>query len=466
MPTYIDTHAHLTRKEFDSDLAAAVKRAEEQQVETLTVATCLATSRACLDVAERFSSVYAAVGIHPTDVREAGEGDMAEIADLCKHEKVVAIGETGLDYYWDFSTPEEQKPYLEQHIELARTTGLPLLLHARQSEEDLLDALEPFMAAGGKAVWHCFVSSKKQIQARMERAVEMGLYLGLGGMITFEDQKPLRRIVPKIPDRHLLLETDCPFLAPRPRDERGKRNEPARVVRIAEELAALRGITLEDAARITTRNAREFLGLGKSSLEEEAGKIAYPIRNSLYIALTNACNSSCTFCARNTSWVVKGHDIRLDHDPSTEEVLAAMGDFSTYDEVVFCGFGEPTLRLDVLKEVARAVKEKGQAVRLNTNGLANLHYERDIVPELKGLVDTVSISLNTADPCQFHKLCNPRFGHSSYQGVCEFTKACVAAGLRTICSAVDMPGIDMEAARRKAEELGAEFRARSFVDAG
>ena len=143
-----------------------------------------------------------------------------------------------------------------------------------------------------------------------------------------------------------------------------------------------------------------------------------------------------------------------------------MGDTSGYEEVVFCGFGEPTMRLEVLLDVARELKSRGTRVRLNTNGMANLYHERDIVPELEGLIDVISVSLNTADPCQYHRMCNPRFGHSSYPEICEFVKSCIAANIRTICTVVDMPEIDIEAARTRADDLGAEFRIRSFVDVG
>ncbi|MBN2713602.1 MAG: radical SAM protein, partial [Planctomycetes bacterium] len=251
-----------------------------------------------------------------------------------------------------------------------------------------------------------------------------------------------------------------------PRAEGEERNEPVKVIRVAQELAILRGVSEDDIARVTTRNAYEFLGFNARELEKEAERVAYPIRNSLYINPTNACNNNCGFCARNRGYVVKGHDIRLDHDPSAEEMLAAMGDFSKYDEIVFCGFGEPTLRLKEILKVAKAVKESGHKVRLNTNGLGNLEYGRDITEDIRGLIDTVSVSLNTADPEQYEKLCNPRFGEKAYAGLCEFVKSCVARGIRTICTVVDMPEIDVEAARARAVELGAEFRVRSFTDAG
>ncbi len=465
MDCFFDTHCHLTRPEFDHDRSEVIARARAGNVRMLTVGTCVQTSQQAVRLASEHDGVFAAVGIHPNDTVPATDRDLETIRDLARENpgRVVAIGEVGLDYFRDRAPREMQRRFFTAQLELALELDLPVLLHARDSAEDLLDVVEPFMGNGLRGVWHCFVAGKKKLRTLMERATSMGLYLGLGGLVTFEDQKPLREMVPQIPDRHLLLDTDSPFIIPRPRTV--DRNEPGQCVRIAEEIAALRGVELKDIARITTRNACEMLKLDNPRQADAAG-IAYVIRNSLYLNLTNDCTNSCGFCARNNSYVVKGHDIKLDHEPCVREIISAMGDTGKYDEVVFCGFGEPTMRLDVLLAVARELKSRGACVRLNTNGMANLYHERDIVPELKGLVDVVSVSLNTADACQYHRMCNPRFGHAAYSGICEFVKSCVAAGIRTICTVVDMPEIDIEAARARADNLGAEFRVRSFVDVG
>ncbi len=439
----------------------------------LTLATDAASSRQVAKLAETYPSVYAGVGIHPNDTGEAEESDldvMREVARGCA--KVVAIGETGLDYYRDRVTPARQRRFLELHLELARELNLPVVLHARSSGADLLEIIEPFLAAGGRAVWHCFLAGKKELPAFVERAKQSGLRLGLGGIATYEDQKPLRAIIPQIPDRLLLLETDAPFLLPRPAPAEAadsaasRRNEPLACRRVAEELARLRGVTPGDILRITTRNACEFLELELPTELAEAGKIAYAIRDSLYLALTNQCSNDCGFCARNESWIVKGHDIRLAHEPEAAEVLAAAGDAQGYKEVVFCGFGEPTLRLDTLKAVARELKRRGCRVRLNTNGQADLVHERSIAPELAGLVDAVSISLNSADPEQYVRLCRSRFGARAQPAVIAFARACREAGLEVTLSVVALPEIDIDAARQVADDLGVAFRVRPFADAG
>ena len=374
-----DSHCHITDQKFDSDRTEVINSAAERGIKMLTCGTCLQTSEECARLAAEFSNVYASVGIHPNNLGSIGNvaEEYARLKELATREKVVAIGETGLDWYWDEVPGEVQKEHFKMHLELAKEVGLPVVVHARDSADDCLDMLEPYAGAGLKFVWHCFVAGKKRLARLLERALELDLYLGISGNVTFVEQVPLRKIIPLIPDKHLLLDTDSPYLIPKPRTV--QRNDPRQTERIAEEIALLRGVTTEDIARITYRNACNFLNL---TLEDESGKIAYPIRNSLYINLTNQCTNNCSFCARNNGFIVKGHDISLKKEPSAAEVIAAMGDFSGYKEIVFCGYGEPTMKLDVLLEVARQVRTTGKPVRVNTNGLANLYFKRNIVPEL------------------------------------------------------------------------------------
>ncbi|MCX7934089.1 MAG: TatD family nuclease-associated radical SAM protein [Planctomycetota bacterium] len=464
----VDTHCHLQRHEFDTDREAVIGRAADKGMMLITCATTVAEAEQCLSLAAAHQAVYAAIGIHPNDTAAATAAEVAALRSLAARaeksgKKIAALGEIGLDYHWERAAPEQQRRILDLQLELALELKRPVILHARQSADDLRAAIRHFCAAGGSAVWHCFCGSRQEMQKIKEDAETYSIRLGIGGLATFEDQKSLRQILPLIPDRLLLVESDAPFLVPRPR--RFDRNEPLACFQVAEELARLRGVTLADIARITTRNACEVFGLPWPEIYKTPG-IAYVIRNSLYLSLTNDCTNDCVFCGRRRSFVVKGHDIRLEREPTAQEVIAAMGDIAPYDEVVFCGFGEPTLRLEVLKEVAAEIKRRGKVVRLNTNGLANLHHGRDIVPELKGMVDVVSVSLNTADPDQYLDLCRPRFGRPAYEALCDFVRACVAAGLRTICTAVAAPGIDLAAVEKKARALGAEFRARSFVDVG
>lgn len=193
--------------------------------------------------------------------------------------------------------------------------------------------------------------------------------------------------------------------------------------------------------------------------------ITYVYHGNLYINLTNRCTSACTFCIKN-KWKgrFRGHDLRLESEPSAAEVIKAVGDPKRYGEVIFCGYGEPLLRLDVLKEVAKWVKENGGKVRVNTSGHANLEYGRDITPELEGLVDAVSISLNASNPADYVKLHKPKFGAAAFQGVLDFAAACAKRVPDVTLTCIEFPGTDMNACRAVAEKLNVKFRARPYLD--
>jgi TatD DNase family protein len=259
----------------------------------------------------------------------------------------------------------------------------------------------------------------------------------------------------------MLVETDCPYLTPVP--HRGKRNEPSHVRLTAEKIAEVKGLTLDDVARITTKNSGDLFGI---NLWDQSTKIAYRIRNSLYLNITNRCSNRCTFCPKFDDLTVKGHNLMLDSEPSFDEVLAAIGQPSDIDEMVFCGFGEPLLRLDLVKQVAGELKKRGYKVRINTDGQANQVHGRNILPELAGLVDSLSISLNAPDAATYSRLCNTPFGDAGFNAVCEFIRTATAHIPQVVASAVTVPGIDVEACRVLAESLGAEFRVREYTEVG
>jgi TatD DNase family protein len=201
---------------------------------------------------------------------------------------------------------------------------------------------------------------------------------------------------------------------------------------VAETVARLRGLTVDDVARVTTKNAIRVFGLPAAARQT---RIAYRIRDSLYLNLTNRCNNACTFCPRNLpaqdlrSYEVKGHYLRLEREPSEEEIKQAVGDPRRYEEVVFCGFGEPLLRLETVKATAGWLKEQGVRVRVDTDGLANQTYGRDVAAELKGLVDMISVSLNAADAATYARLCPGKYGEEAFTAVLNFIRAAKRQGL-------------------------------------
>ena len=191
--------------------------------------------------------------------------------------------------------------------------------------------------------------------------------------------------------------------------------------------------------------------------------IVYELKDGLYINSTNRCTNSCTFCIRYYQRDFnKEYPLWMDREPSAAEILAAVGDPKRFQEVVFCGYGEPLIRLETVKEVARAVKAKGGKVRVNTDGQANLFHGRNIVPELEGLIDTLSISLNAQDAATFDKLCRSVYGLKAHPAVLEFGRASVGHFPRVLMTVVELPTVDIDACRKIAESIGAEFVSRPF----
>lgn len=190
--------------------------------------------------------------------------------------------------------------------------------------------------------------------------------------------------------------------------------------------------------------------------------LTYTLGQNLYLNVTNRCTNNCLFCIRHTPGGI-GYNLWLEREPSVGEVVDAIRDPLAYREVVFCGYGEPLLRLDLVREVAAWLKKRGATVRINTNGQANLVFGQNIVPSLKGLVDAVSISLNAHAEDVYRKICRPSFGEKAYGAVLEFARACAGEIPKVILTAVEWPGVDMEKCREIARGLGVEFRLRRLV---
>ena len=458
-PFLIDTHAHIYGHEYHDDFNAMLRRAGEAGVgHIVIVGADIESSTAACELAARHDTMTCTVGIHPHDASRVSERCYEVIRSLAaSNPKVRAIGEIGLDFYRDRSPREDQERVFRRFIGLARELSLPVVIHDRDAHERIMAILREERAGEVGGVLHCFSGDL----AMARECVDLGFLLSIPGTVTFPNNEGLRDVVRGVKIEQLLLETDSPYLAPVP--FRGKRNEPAHVRLVAEKVAQLKGLTLEDVARITTLNARRLFRIGGA---EQAARIAYRIRDSLYLNITNRCSNRCTFCAKFEDFTVKGHFLRLDHEPDAAEVLAAIRAHSGYDEVVFCGYGEPLLRLDLVKEVARALKREGMRIRINTDGQASLVHGRNILPELAGLVDTVSVSLNAADPATYARLCNTPFGEEGFRGVCDFLMAAKRHIPEVVASAVTVPGLDVSAVRQLAESLGVSFREREYAEVG
>ena len=450
----IDTHAHLEMREFNDDRDEVIQRAREAGVEYIvTIGTTVESSRDAVLLAEKYDFIYAAIGIHPHEVKDILHPAYGMIRHLAKHKKVVAYGEIGLDYHYENSPRSDQKRKFRDMLREARELDLPVIIHDREAHDDTIRILSEEWSPDLGGVMHCFSGDA----AMAKKVIEMGFSISIAGPVTFPKAESLREVVRQIPIEHMLIETDSPYLAPQP--VRGRRNEPSFVCHTAEEVARLKGLSVDDVARITTFNAMQLFGIGSVP---EAGRITYPIRNSLYLNITNRCTAACTFCVRYNTDFVKGHNLRLGTEPAAEDLIRDIGDPRRYAEIVFCGYGEPLLRLDVVKAVAAEVKRKGGRVRIDTNGHANLIYKRNILPELSGLIDAVSVSLNAQSGELYARISQPTFGPDAYEAVKDFIREAKKYIPDVTATVVSLPEVDVDACRGIAEELGARFRVREY----
>jgi len=246
----VDSHCHLDFPDFAEELPDVVARAEAVGIgRMVTICTRVAKFPQVLAVAERFDNVYCSVGTHPHNSHEETDVTAAQLIELASHPKVVAIGEAGLDYFYQKDHAVSQGAGLRIHIDAARETGLPLVIHSRDADDDMADILESKTKEGAfPAVLHCFSSGR----GLMERGVALGHYVSFSGILTFKRSEELREIARDVPMERLLVETDAPYLAPQP--FRGKRNEPAYVAHTCEVLAEVRGVSVEDMRAITSEN--------------------------------------------------------------------------------------------------------------------------------------------------------------------------------------------------------------------
>ena len=246
----VDSHCHLDFPEFAPELDAVVARARAAGIgRMVTISTRVKQLPQVLAIADRFSDVFCSVGTHPHNAHEELDIDAKALVALTRHPKIVALGEAGLDYHYDKSPRDAQAQGFRQHIAAARETGLPLVIHAREADADMARILTEDTGKGAfPAVLHCFTAGRDLAMT----AIELGLYIGFTGIITFKNGEALRDIAAALPADRILVETDAPFLAPLP--YRGKRNEPSYVVETAKMLAATRGVTPEDIAQQTTEN--------------------------------------------------------------------------------------------------------------------------------------------------------------------------------------------------------------------
>lgn len=248
----IDSHAHLTSEEFNEDRLFIIRDLSNFSIEAvINPGVNLENSRENIKLAKEFKNFYAQVGIHPSDVDDMGEGDLAEIEILAKD--AVAIGEIGLDYYWTTETKELQKEVFIKQLQMARRLGKPVVIHNREATEDIIDILKGYKDL--KVQIHCFSTDEKSLKTFMD----WGFYISIGGVVTYGNGLNEKQAAALVPIERLMLETDSPYLTPDP--YRGMRNDPRKIIEVARKIAEIRGMKLSKVAKWTTRNAREFFDL-------------------------------------------------------------------------------------------------------------------------------------------------------------------------------------------------------------
>ena len=250
-----ETHAHYDDEQFDLDREELLSSMPEQGVGTIVnVSATYESCRRVVDLVQKYPFMYAAVGIHPDEVGSLNEERFQQMKELCKQEKVVAVGEIGLDYYWDNESHDVQKEWFVRQLDLARELNLPVLIHSREAAADTMEIMKEH-GQGLRGVIHCYSYSKEQAK----EYVKMGYYIGVGGVVTFKNARKLKETVEEIPLTSIVLETDCPYLAPVP--FRGKRNNSSYIKYVAEEIAEIKGISYEAVVEQTEKNARDMYNL-------------------------------------------------------------------------------------------------------------------------------------------------------------------------------------------------------------
>ncbi len=449
----VDTHSHLWHPEFNSDLKRVVNRARAEGVEHIVVlGVDLDTSRKSISIARKFKNIYAAVGYHPSSARSFEDRDLLALKKLLKNKHVVAFGEIGLDYYRKHSTSREQISMLEKLLGLWRDFDhLPLVVHNRDANKDILSVLDNMKRFSPKVIMHCFSGDINFLKECLKR----GFYISYATNLTFS--RDLKKLIKCTPLDRMLLETDSPYLAPQAR--RGGRNEPAFLKDSLNVILKEISVTEDDLRRSLALNSKKIFGVGTIKAEP---KYLYKYKDGLYVNLTNKCSNKCYFCSSLVSDYFAGHNLRLKREPKVGEVLKAIEREKGFNQITFCGMGEPFFRFKELKEIARVLKSKGYRVRIITNGCGNLISKRNILPELKGCIDSISISLNVEDKNKYNSFCKPDFGDDTFDKVIDFIRESKKHIPWVEVSFLDIDGFLLEKANKITEDLDVKCRVRSY----
>jgi len=452
----IDTHVHLTDSRLAPRTEEIVRGFDAAGLDAVVdIGADMESSFAAAENSERYATVFCALGVHPEGVRRTTEADYEALEQLIlRTPKCIAVGEIGLDYHYPEPSREEQIEAFVRQLELAKRLGKHVVIHVREAYGDTIEILRNYYKDLPGGIIHCYSGSVESAKI----FTDMGFSIAFGGAITFKNNTHAGDVIRSIPKDRLLLETDCPYLTPVP--FRGKcDNEPKLVVHVRDKMAEYLGITPQEVDRITTENFYRTFGLRED-------KFCYEFGGALYVNLTNRCSNACDFCLRRLGTGIGDNDLWLCSKASAGKVQRALerAGVCGYGEVVFCGYGEPTYELEILKEVCAYLHARGIRTRLNTNGQGSLINGRDIVPELVGLVDSVSVSLNAPSAREYQDLCHSEFGEEAFGAMLDFAKRCSEAGIATALSVVDVIGAEKIAeCKALCQKIGVPCKVRAYI---
>ncbi|PIE52889.1 hypothetical protein CSA37_04405 [Candidatus Fermentibacteria bacterium] len=446
-----DSHAHLHFSHFDEDLDAVVRKAAAAGITDVMIPSVdVETSRKSAEIASA-AGYKSAAAFHPEHLPSHEEA-WQELKSVVLKASVAAVGETGLDLHHRTFPFSKQLEWFHRHISFAQSISYPLIVHSRKAEAQVLSELPE--NPGIPVILHCWNGDAELT----EKAVARGFYIGAAGPVTYRKNRNLRNVIASVPPELLLAETDAPFLPPEP--YRGRRNEPAYTAMVIRKIRELMkgNHSIEETSFILWENAMRAFKLHPLNRRAD---IVYTYCGSVYINLTSKCQNNCSFCISRYQDGLDGYYLRHREDPSEELVLSTIEAFplESFGEAVFCGFGEPTLRPELLRKCAAVISARGLQTRLNTNGLCIGFLGRDKAVELMNSFDAVSISLNASGEKEYERICSPE-DKSAWNNLLEFIRLAKAELPSVAVSAVSGSGADIHRVQKLADRLNLNLKVR------
>ena len=455
----IDSHCHL-----DTDLyprwQEVLKEAKDEGVGKVIAVLSEPSHIVRYEEMVDHPDLYFVLGCHPHTASEYDDAFEGEIREWARKypEKLVGIGEVGLDFHYNFSPPEVQREVFLKQIELARELDLPVVIHTREAEEDTLNLLHKTGSLDDISVlFHCYSQSEDFLRPLLKYP---HIHFSFSGIITFKKSESLRQQLKAISLTNIHAETDAPYLAPVP--YRGRENKPSYLPAIIRTMAQTLRMSPEVLRDILTVNTLRFFRIEDERIPQET---AYEYEDNIYLNITSYCGLQCPFCIKKQGRF-GGLPLFLKRKPSSGEIIRRLAEFPlrNYREIVFCGYGEPTLNLPVLLETSRWIKENTTLrVRVNTNGLGNLYNQKNILPDLSEYVDYLSISLNASSSEEYAEIMELKpFQPDYYSHILEFLHEAKKhfPGNSLCISAVRLSGLDDQKFKELASSLGVNYRLR------